>query len=78
MKRPDQHVAAIQKDIRNLPVGEGIPYLRDVIVPLVENLGYELARLPDVSVAPSAFVFSNDLDKRFRWLESTTRSALSP
>ncbi|MGP6086256.1 hypothetical protein [Antarctobacter jejuensis] len=77
MTGPDRHVNAILIEVESLSADEHIAYLRDVIVPLIENLGYGLARMPKKSVAPSVFVMASDLDKRFRWLESTTRIALS-
>lgn len=76
MPRPEHHVDAIGLDLDDLSADQEIGYLRDVIVPLVERLGYDLAQRPELSVAPSVFVMALDIDKRFRWFDTTAQAAL--
>ena len=69
MKRPEDYCATIIEETQTLPIEERIPYLRGIVVPLIEHLGYALAHAPKEFVATSTFVLATDIEKRLTALE---------
>ncbi|MBV7393187.1 hypothetical protein [Mameliella sediminis] len=69
MKSAQDYLAEVIADADSMAVEDRITYLRDIVVPLIEYLGYALAHTPKDSVASSTFVLATDVEKRLLKLE---------
>ena len=69
MKRPEDYCATIIEDTQKLAIEDRISYLRGIVVPLIEHLGYTLAHAPKDFAATSTFVLATDIEKRLTALE---------
>lgn len=69
MTQPEEHLLAFLASIEALDPNHQVDHARGIVVPVLEHLGYALARDTPSSAATSAFILAADLEKRLTSLQ---------
>lgn len=64
MTQPEEHLSAFLASLEVLDPDNQVRHARAVVVPLLEHLGYALARDTGSSTATSVFILAAEIEKR--------------
>lgn len=65
----EYHVKSIENSLDALNGADCIEYTRLIVVPLLESLGYRMAREASTEVSGPLFILAMDVNKRLTFLE---------
>lgn len=67
----------LKSELEGLPVQDRLSFMRGLLVPSLEDIGYHVAQRADNGLAASLFILATELDKRLGDMEERITLAMA-